>query len=145
MLNQEVIFFPLLAQVFLTMLVWLWLYKTRITEMRKRRVKPQALANHLDLSKLLQSVIEPSDNFKNLFETPVLFYVAIITIYITQMVDFMFVILTSVFVLFRYLHSFIHISYNRVTHRFSVYIASTCILWVIWLLIGLRLVDIVKL
>lgn len=139
MINQKIIFFPLLAQVFLTMLVWLWLYKTRITEMRKHRIKPQALANHADGSKLLRSVIEPSDNFKNLFEIPVLFYVAIITIYVTQMVDSMFVILASLFVLFRCLHSFIHISYNRVTHRFSVYIASAFTLWVIWLLIGYRL------
>ena len=107
--------------------------------MHKKRIKPQALANHADGTKLLQSVIEPSDNFKNLFEIPVLFYVAIITVYVTQMVDVTFVILASVFVLFRYLHSLIHIGYNRVTHRFSVYIISTFTLWIIWLLIGYRL------
>jgi len=141
MINQTIIFFPLLAQVFLTMLVWLWLYKTSIAEMRKKRIKPQALANHTDGAKILQSVIAPSDNFKNLFETPVLFYVAIITIYVTQMVDAMFVTLASVFVLFRYLHSFIHISYNRVIHRFSVYMVSTFTLWIIWLLISYRLLQ----
>lgn len=123
------------------MLVWLWLYKTRIAEMRKKRIKAQALANHADGEKLLQSVIEPSDNFKNLFEAPVLFYVAIITIYATQMADFVLVALASAFVLFRYLHSFIHISYNRVIHRFSVYIISTSILWLIWLLIAYRLLQ----
>ena len=139
MIEQNMIFIPLLAQVFLTMLVWLWMYKTRIEEMKKNKISPQKIAKSVDSSAFLKSVAEPSDNFKNLFEVPVLFYVAVIVIYITHMADHIFFILAVAFVSLRYIHSFIHITYNRVMHRFFAYMLSTLIIWAMWLMIGLKL------
>jgi len=36
------------------------------------------------------------------------------------------------FVALRVLHSAIHCGYNRVMHRFLVYIAGACVLWALW-------------
>ena len=36
------------------------------------------------------------------------------------------------YVALRYVHSFIHLTYNRVMHRFTVYVLSTVILFVLW-------------
>lgn len=141
MSNSNFIFFPLLALVLLTACVWLWMYKTRIAEMKRNNIKPQAISNSADSSRLLKSVAAPSDNFSNLFEMPVLFYVAVITLYVTQMVDALVLVLASLYVLFRYLHSFIHISYNHVMHRFIAYIASSLVLWILWIIIGFRLLS----
>lgn len=141
MLNQQLIFLPLLAQVLLTALVWIWMYKTRIAEMQKKKIKPQALTSTLEAAPLLKSVAGPSDNFSNLFEVPVLFYVAVITLYVTQMTDSLFLSLATLFVILRYLHSFIHCSYNNVMQRFIVYIASTVTLWVMWGVIGFKIVS----
>ena len=107
--------------------------------MKRSRIKPQKLATTADGVELLKSVAGPADNFKNLFEVPVLFYVAIITLYITQLVDITFLTLAAVFVLFRYIHSFIHITYNNVMHRFYAYLVSSLAVWIMWILIGFRL------
>jgi hypothetical protein len=141
MIGQKLIFFPLLAQVFLTFLVWCWMYKTRVDEMKRSRIKPQKLAAAADGVELLKSVSGPADNFKNLFEVPVLFYAAVITLYVTQLVDITFLTLAAVFVLFRYIHSFIHITYNHVMHRFYAYLASTFTIWIMWAMIGIRLMG----
>lgn len=141
MVDQKLIFLPLLAQVLLTAIVWFWMYKTRIAEMKRNRINPQALSNNADATKHLKSVAAPADNFKNLFEIPVLFYVAVTTLYVTQMVDTLFLTLAGVFVLFRYIHSFVHITYNKVMHRFTVYAISTLTIWIMWLMIGIRLMG----
>jgi hypothetical protein len=38
-----------------------------------------------------------------------------------------------VYVGLRALHSLIHVSYNRVVHRFLVYVASTLLLFAMWI------------
>src|SRR5688500_15652836 len=67
---------PLLAMVALTLLVWIRLYAVRIPEMRRSRIDPQRLAGSAD--KHLLKDTRASDNFINLFEMPVLFYVLVL-------------------------------------------------------------------
>jgi len=141
MIDQKLIFIPLLAQVLLTAIVCSWMFKTRIAEMKRSRINPQKLATSAESVKLLKAVAGPADNFKNLFEIPILFYVAVITIYVTQMVDVLFLTLAGIFVLFRYIHSFIHITYNHVMHRFHAYLLSTITIWIMWVIIGIRLMQ----
>jgi hypothetical protein len=38
----------------------------------------------------------------------------------------------------RCIHSFIHLTYNRVTHRFAVYALSTVILFMLWGVLGVQ-------
>ena len=139
MMQQKLIFLPLLFQVLLTVLVWLMMYKTRITEIKTKKINPQLLNTTHNSAKLLKAVSGPSENFTNLFEVPSLFYIAIITIYITQLTDTLLLTLCSLFVFLRYLHSFIHSTYNNVMHRFYAYISSTIILWITWAFISIKL------
>jgi hypothetical protein len=43
-----------------------------------------------------------------------------------------FVMGAWLYVALRYIHSFIHLTYNRVIHRFAVYVLSTVILFTLW-------------
>jgi len=36
----------------------------------------------------------------------------------------------------RYIHSFIHITYNRVLHRFAVFVFSSVVLFALWVRLG---------
>ena len=45
---------------------------TRVREMRSKRIHPQAVANSVTMAARLDNV-QIADNFRNLFETPVLF------------------------------------------------------------------------
>jgi len=122
---------PVIALVLLTAVVWTRLYVERIRELRQRRIDPQALATSASAGQTMQRV-QASDNFKNLFEVPVLFYALCAVLASAQHVSAFFVIGAWVYVALRYIHSFIHLTYNRVMHRFAVYVLSTVILFVLW-------------
>jgi hypothetical protein len=63
---------------------------------------------------------------------PVLFYALCAVLPLAQYVSPFFVMGAWLYVALRYIHSFIHLTYNRVAHRFAVYALSTVILWVLW-------------
>jgi hypothetical protein len=50
-----------------------------------------------------------------------------------------FLALAWAFVVLRIVHSFIHCTYNRVMHRFTAYLLSSLVLWVIWVYLALQL------
>ena len=118
---------PLLAMVALTLLVWIRLYAVRIPEMRRSRIDPQRLAGSAD--KHLLKDTRASDNFINLFEMPVLFYVLVLATMQAGVHDAALFGLAWAFVLLRGLHSLVQCSYNRVMHRFIVYALATLVLF----------------
>lgn len=125
------IILPVLALVFLTAVVWVRLYVERIRELKQRRIDPQALATSASSGQTMQRV-QASDNFRNLFEVPVLFYALCAVLAWAQHVSSFFIIGAWVYVALRCIHSFIHLTYNRVMHRFAVYVLSTVVLFVLW-------------
>jgi hypothetical protein len=134
---QTAIILPAIALVLLTAIVWVRLYIERIGELRQRRINPQSLATSALAGQALQRV-QASDNLKNLFEVPVLFYALCAVLASAQYVSPLFVVGAWVYVALRYIHSFIHLTYNRVTHRFVVYALSTVILLMLWAALGMQ-------
>ena len=114
---------PLLAMVALTLMVWVRLYAVRIPEMKRSRIRPQQLAGSADKGLLKDT--RASDNFINLFEVPVLFYVLVLATLATGVNDGVLLALAWAFVGLRALHSAIQCTYNRVMHRFSAYALAT--------------------
>jgi hypothetical protein len=123
-------FLPVFGQVFLTFVVWIWMYITRLGTMYRKKIAPQSLA--IGDNDFLKEVVNPSDNFENLFELPVLFYVLALTLYVTQSMDEFYFYSAWFFVLTRAVHSLIHCTSNRITLRFSAYIFGAITLWVMW-------------
>ncbi len=129
--DRQLIFWPAVAMVALTFVVWLRLYSVRIGEMRRWRIHPQAVATSAQVMAALQDT-RAADNFRNLFELPVLFYLALVTAASTRQVTALVLGLAWAFVALRVLHSAIHCGYNRVMHRFGVYLAGGAVLWALW-------------
>ena len=126
---------PALAQAALTFAVWLRLFFTRIPEMQRRRIHPQSVALSAQAAATFEDT-RAADNFRNLFELPVLLYVALaigagLSIRIPA-----FFVLAWCFVLARVMHSWIHCTYNKVMHRFRAYVAGGFVLWAMWGLIA---------
>jgi hypothetical protein len=115
----------------LTAAVWLKLYADRLGEMRARRIEPQALATARAAAAGLERP-QAADNFRNLFEVPVLFYVLCAALALEGGSTPGFVAAAWAYAVLRALHSLIHVTYNRVTHRFLVYVASTLLLFGMW-------------
>ncbi len=132
------ILWPLLAQVALTAAVWVALYAARLGEIGRRRIDPQRLATSRLAAGVLENVAA-ADNFRNLFEVPVLFYALVPLLLLTGAVSGTLLGLAWTFVALRALHSAIHLSYNRVLHRFAAYLASTLCLFAMWALYAVEL------
>lgn len=124
---------PLLALVLLTFLVWFYLYIRRVAEMRRKRIDPQALSTRAQVQQLLTDSAAPANNFMNLLEMPVLFYLAVLLSLVLLVQDQLLVMLAWTYVGLRYLHSLIHCTYNKVMHRFQVYFLSCLVLLLMWL------------
>ena len=75
------------------------------------------------------AVSNPSDNLKNLFEIPVLFYALALYLFVTRRVDASYVNAGWVFVAFRALHSAVHCTFNLVILRFYLYLIATLAVW----------------
>ena len=139
-MKPVMIFWPAIAMVVLTFLVWLRLYQIRIGEMRRRRIDPQSIANSSQKARLLEDT-RGSDNFRNLFELPVLLYPALILAFLTGQVTPLTLGLAWAFVGLRFVHSALHCSYNRVMHRFTVYLLGALVLWALWAVLAVALVQ----
>lgn len=121
----------LVALACVVMAVWLRLYQLRLGEMRRSRIDPERLALSGPKDGLLLDT-RASDNFRNLFELPVLFTAGVLLVLVLGIASDYFVVLAWIFVAARALHSLIQCSYNRVMHRFTVYVVATLALWAFW-------------
>lgn len=131
-MQADLILQPVAVLMLLTFAVWLRLYFVRIPAMRRQRVHPQKVATRAQKSAvhLGDAEARASDHFMNLFELPVLFYALCFALYVTEQVDAIYLGLAWAFVILRVLHTAIHLSYNRVMHRFMVYFAGGLVLLV---------------
>ena len=129
---------PAVAMTALTFVVWVRMYRTRIAQMKRERIHPQAVATSAQAaSKLTDS--QAADNFRNLFEPPVLFYLALTVAVQTGQVTALTLALAWAFVALRMAHSAIHCTYNKVMHRFYVYLSGAVALWALWAVLAFGL------
>ncbi|EMK00893.1 MAPEG family protein [Leptospira sp. WS58.C1] len=71
-------------------------------------------------------------NYMNLLEMPLLFYLICLIQYLTEAIDPLNFQLAWIYVGFRFLHSLIHLTYNNVIHRLTIFAASNFVLFGIW-------------
>jgi hypothetical protein len=129
---QTAILGPFFAMILLTFLVWVYMYIRRISFISENELSPRDLAVPGALARLSPpGVANPSDNFKNLFEIPVIFYALALHLFVTNQVDAGYVSAAWVFVAFRSLHSAVHCTINVVMLRFYLYLFSTLAVWFI--------------
>lgn len=127
---QTAIFGPVFATILLTVIVWVYMYIRRIRFIVSSRISPADLAVPGALARLSPpAVSNPSDNFRNLFEIPVIFYALALYLFVTRQVDGAYVAAAWIFVAFRVLHSAVHCTINIVMLRFYLYLFSTVAVW----------------
>ncbi|MBE9034756.1 MAPEG family protein [aff. Roholtiella sp. LEGE 12411] len=131
-MSQDKIFSPFFASVFLTLLVWVYMYIRRISFIISRKISSQDLTVSNTLAQISPPYVSnPSDNLKNLFEIPVIFYALVLYLFITKQVDAVYVNAAWVFVAFRVLHSAVHCTFNLMLLRFYLYLFATLAVWFI--------------
>jgi hypothetical protein len=124
-MNQAI--YPLLVMLFLPFIVLGLTFISRVGEMKENRIHPQSISLRSDSSTKLKNT-KAADNLLNLFETPVIFYVIGILFLIYKNATLVTVILMWIYVFSRYVHSYIHCTYNKVMHRFYAFFFSLAVL-----------------
>jgi hypothetical protein len=129
-MSNEFILLPMLGMMVLTAVVWFVLYARRIPAMRRAGKPTQAYTTpDKGAAWLPEEVSYPANNFKNLFELPVLFYALCLYLYVTATVGVADVVAAWLFLVFRIVHSTIHCTVNIVILRFVAYSAAALALW----------------
>lgn len=119
------------ALALLTFVVGLRLFFVRVREMLTRRIHPQTVALTSQRSAKLEDA-RASDNYNHLFELPVLFYVLCLAALATGHIPAWLPALAWAFVALRVLHSAIQCTYNKVMHRFPVFLMGFFLLGGMW-------------
>jgi hypothetical protein len=135
---QEVLL-PLFVEVILTFALFFWLATLRTRNLRSGIVRPGEIA--LREPNWPVPTRQVSYSFSNQLELPVLFYVLTILAYITHHAGTLFVILAWIFVLFRLLHAYVHVTSNNVSVRGPLFAASAVVLAIMWLIFMIQVLT----
>lgn len=130
--NRTALIASALALVLLTFIVGLRMLSCRVREMRSRRIHPQSVATSIQMASRLEDS-RAADNFRNLFEVPVLFYALVSTAVAAASTPAWLVLGAWFYVGLRVAHSAIQCSYNKVMHRLAVFMTSFGLLVGLWI------------
>ena len=137
-MRQITIFLPALAMVLLTIVVTFRMFGERVRQVKADRISFREIPSSSQMATRFADT-RAADNYRNLFEAPVLFYLALVVAYATGQVTPLTLGLAWTYVGLRYVHSFIHCGYNRVRDRLYVFFASNLVLWTLWGVLGAAL------
>ncbi|MEQ1403582.1 MAPEG family protein [Neorhizobium sp. Rsf11] len=138
MLSTNATLWPMIAHAALVFFLY-WL----LSRKRDEAVK----AGSAEAGQFRENRQEPPEsllvhnNLKNQFELPVLFHGACLALYASTADNWGTVALSWIFVLSRYVHSYVHLTSNRLRYRRPLFIAgffSLLAMW-IWLAVWLAL------
>jgi len=133
-MTVQTILLPLFVEVILTFALLIWLAPLRARDFSSGAVRAEDVA--LREPNWSKRSMQVSYAFSNQFELPVLFYVLTILAFITHLAGVVFVVLAWIFVIFRLLQAYVHVTNNKIQLRGSMYgIAAIALIlnWVIYI------------
>lgn len=118
--------------VLLTLVIGILAVRTRFSSVKSGDVRAKYY-KLMDGQDVPEVVTKTTRNFNNQFEIPLLFYVVCTLYLIFGIESDIAVVFAWLFVVFRVIHSYIHITYNHVIHRllaFGTAFFCVIVLWV---------------
>lgn len=119
-IDQAQIFWPLLAQITLTVFVFFILASRKADAIKSGQENREKAA--LDNKAWNESVVKASNNIDNQFQTPVLFYALCFVLYELQAVTIFSLSLAWAYAVSRFVHAYIHLGSNYVPNRLRVFL-----------------------
>ena len=120
---------PVVVLVLWSLVMWAWLYATRIPAMQKAGIAPSPNLTAADLNaQIPASVRWKADNYNHLMEQPTIFYATALTLALAGHGDGLNALLAWGYVALRVVHSLVQASVNAIMVRFSIFMVSTLVL-----------------
>ncbi|MEO1324422.1 MAG: MAPEG family protein [Pseudomonadota bacterium] len=122
---------PVLLLVCWTLVMWLWMYATRIPAMTKAEINPDDARHPGTYSdKIPPNVRAVADNYNHLHEQPTIFYALMAFAALSGGADTLMMQLAYGYVGIRVLHSLIQVLSPKVMLRFLAFSVGTIVLFV---------------
>lgn len=130
-MNPAAILQPAVALMAWTMVVWLWMYATRIPAMNAAKLDPDALAQ--DPTRTLDDILPAqvqwkAHNYNHLHEAPTLFYAVCLVLAVAGQGNGMSAQVAWAYVGLRVIHSLVQATVNKVVVRFGLFALSSIVL-----------------
>jgi hypothetical protein len=110
-----------------TMIMWLWMYATRLPAMSKAKIDAQNMIGGIgaDLDKVLPAKTQwIAHNYNHLHEQPTVFYAVAIALAFMGAGNSLNAMIAWAYVALRVLHSLVQVTSNRVIIRFGIFALS---------------------
>ena len=131
-MNQLFLMLPVFGMVFLTVGIALWMLKLRYRAVLKDGVNPAYFKLNRG-AKLPDYLVRVTQHYDNLFETPLLFYIAVVFVLVLNQNDWIYVTLAWLYFTSRLAHAYVHTTHNKILVRRNVFIASNVFLLSLWI------------
>jgi len=135
--------YPMAAMVVLTFGVVFALFRARVRAVRAGEADAGYFKTYQE-GREPRHTAQLSRQVTNLFETPVLFYVACVTAMVTELSGLVMVVLAWLYVGLRIAHAWVHTGSNRLGPRVRIYGASWLVLLAMWTILVLGVAGIVN-
>ena len=131
---------PVVVLLAWTMVMWVWMYATRIPAMLKAGIDAKGMVGSTGASlraQLPDNVSWKADNYNHLHEAPTLFYAVAIVLTIIGQGDGFNTTLAWAYVTLRVVHSLVQATVNKVAVRFAFFALSSLVLMALILHAGI--------
>ena len=120
---------PIVALVDWSMVIWSWMYITRIAAVAKARMKLDTNAPRGEqMSQLPPAVRWKADNYNHLMEQPTLFYAICLCLALMGLGEGSNLLMAWGYVGLRVVHSLVQVLINKIELRFAVFMLSSLLL-----------------
>ncbi len=120
------------AMVFLTAVIGLMALMVRINAVRSGEIDSRYF-KIMSAYDVPEAVAVTTRAFSNQFEVPVLFYIATVLYLFLMPNDTFGFTLAWLFVFSRYVHAYIHLTYNHIIHRLVVFLFGFICVIIMWI------------
>lgn len=120
------------AMIFLTAVIGLMTLMVRINSVRTGQMSPKYF-KYMKGDEVPEAVTITSRAFSNQFEVPVLFYVVTVLYIFLMRFDAVGFYLAWLFVFSRYIHAYIHLTYNHIIHRLIAFLVGFICVIIMWI------------
>ena len=127
------ILWPTFALAALAFAMFLMMFVKRLGHIRANPPGADDLASGEAAMRYFAPVEMPANNYRNLFEMPVLFFALVPLLLVTSQDSHVQVVLAWVYVALRYLHSFVHVGPKKVQVRAMLFVVSAIVLSAMWI------------
>ncbi len=127
---MQTVMTPVLILASWTLVMWVWMYATRLPAMKAAGIDPAAVKQKSDFDALPLSARQVADNYNHLHEQPVIFYALALYSHTVGVASELVIGAAWAYVALRIAHSVFQATVNFVPVRFALFFLASIALFV---------------